>query len=103
MTGRIRSLASSFPNQRHVVVKGLHFLQEDSPDEIGPAIAGIYVNCSDCATFVSTFANVLGCNLWQSRMGFGFDLNKLLGIGSNVWQTCCGWVSFNYHSSFDIS
>ena len=58
---------------------------------------GIYVNCSDCATFVSTFANALGCNLWQSRMGFGFDLNEMLGIGSSVWQTCCGWPSFSYH------
>jgi hypothetical protein len=58
---------------------------------------GIYVNCSDCATFVSTFANALGCDLWQSRMGFGFDLNAMLGIGSNTWQPCCGFVSFNYH------
>ena len=33
-------LASSFPNQHHWVVKGLHFVQEDSPDEIGRAIAG---------------------------------------------------------------
>jgi len=40
MTGRIRRLASSFPNQHHVVVRGLHFVQEDSPDEIGQAIAG---------------------------------------------------------------
>jgi hypothetical protein len=58
---------------------------------------GVYVNCSDCATIVSTFANALGCDLWQSRMGWGFDLNELLGIGSSVWQTACGWPSFNYH------
>jgi hypothetical protein len=58
---------------------------------------GIYVNCSDCATFVSTFANALGCDLWQSRMGWNFALNHMLGIGSNVWQTCCGWPSFAYH------
>ena len=38
--GRIRRLASSFPNQDRVVVGGLHFLQEDSPDEVGRAIAG---------------------------------------------------------------
>jgi hypothetical protein len=37
--GRIRSLASSFPNQHRVVVRGLHFVQEDTPDEIGRAIA----------------------------------------------------------------
>lgn len=58
---------------------------------------GIYVNCSDCATIVSTFANLLGCDLWQSRMGWGFALNQMLGIGSNVWQTCCGWSGFSYH------
>jgi haloalkane dehalogenase len=39
ITGRIRKLASSFLNQRRVVVSGLHFVQEDSPDEIGRAIA----------------------------------------------------------------
>jgi hypothetical protein len=58
---------------------------------------GIYVNCSDCATIVSTFANVLGCNLWQSKMGYGFALNAILAIGSNVWETACGWGSFSYH------
>jgi hypothetical protein len=62
----------------------------------GPG-AGKFVNCSDCATFVSTFANALGCDLWQSRMGWGFELNEILAIGSNVWQTACGWGSFSYH------
>ena len=58
---------------------------------------GQYVNCTDCATFVSTFANAVGCDLWQSRMGWGFDLNPLLAIGSNIWQTACGWGGFSYH------
>jgi hypothetical protein len=58
---------------------------------------GYYVNCSDCATIVSTFANSLGCDLWQSRMQWSFDLNPLLAIGSNVWQTACGWSGFSYH------
>jgi len=40
ITGRIRRLASSFPDQQRVVVGGLHFVQEDSPDEVGRAIAG---------------------------------------------------------------
>ena len=39
ITRRIRGLAHSFPNQRHVIVRGLHFVQEDSPDEVGRAIA----------------------------------------------------------------
>ena len=40
ITGRVRKLAKNFRNQHHVVVKGLHFVQEDSPDEIGQAITG---------------------------------------------------------------
>jgi hypothetical protein len=30
----------AFPNQHRIVVGGLHFVQEDSPDEIGRAITG---------------------------------------------------------------
>lgn len=63
----------------------------------GGAGNGIYVNCTDCATFVATFSNILGADLWESRMGNSFGLNPMLGIGSNVWQPCCGWASFNYH------
>lgn len=62
----------------------------------GPGL-GYYVNCTDCATITSTFANALGCDLWQSRMGWMFDLNEVLGIGSTTWQTCCGWPGFSYH------
>ena len=66
---------------------------------------GYYVNCSDCATFVSTFANALGCDLWQSRMSdtfSSFGLNPMLGIGSTIWEPCChgepGWGdAFSYH------
>lgn len=58
---------------------------------------GQYVNCSDCATIVSTFSNAVGCDLWQSRMGWGFELNPLLAIGSSTWQTACGWGGFSYH------
>ena len=38
-----------------------------------------------------------GCDLWQSRMLSGFALNEILAIGSAIWQTACGWGSFNYH------
>jgi haloalkane dehalogenase len=39
MTDRERAFARTFPEQTEVTVKGLHFAQEDSPDEIGDAIA----------------------------------------------------------------
>ena len=36
---RQREFCRGWPNQREVTVRGNHFLQEDSPDEIGQAIA----------------------------------------------------------------
>ena len=32
------SFCRTWPNQREVTVKGIHFVQEDSPDEIGAAL-----------------------------------------------------------------
>jgi haloalkane dehalogenase len=37
-TGRLLDLVRAFPDQREVTVKGLHHLQDDSPDEIGAAL-----------------------------------------------------------------
>ena len=37
--GRVRDFVRSWPNQTEVTVQGVHFLQEDSPDEIGTAVA----------------------------------------------------------------
>ncbi|MEH6517849.1 MAG: haloalkane dehalogenase [Halioglobus sp.] len=38
LIGRQREFCRSWPNQTEVTVKGLHFIQEDSPDEIGQAV-----------------------------------------------------------------
>ena len=39
LTGRQREVCRAWPNQTEVTVNGLHFIQEDSPDEIGQAVA----------------------------------------------------------------
>lgn len=39
LTGRPRELVRTWPNQTEIAVPGMHFIQEDSPDEIGTAIA----------------------------------------------------------------
>ena len=39
LTGRQREVCGRWPNQTEITVKGLHFIQEDSPDEIGKAVA----------------------------------------------------------------
>jgi haloalkane dehalogenase len=39
LIGDQREFCRTWPNQREVTVKGVHFVQEDSPDEIGRAVA----------------------------------------------------------------
>jgi haloalkane dehalogenase len=39
LTGPQREFCRRWPNQQEVAVRGSHFLQEDSPDEIGEAVA----------------------------------------------------------------
>ncbi len=42
LIGQQREFCRAWPNQREVAVRGSHFLQEDSPTEIGRAIADWY-------------------------------------------------------------
>jgi haloalkane dehalogenase len=39
LTGRLREFCRTWPNQTEVTVKGVHFVQEDSPREIGEAVS----------------------------------------------------------------
>jgi hypothetical protein len=58
---------------------------------------GSVVNCSDCGMSVTTFSNLLGCQLWSSRMGWGFDLNTIIAVGYSTFA-CPNWgCGFNYH------
>ena len=41
------------------------------------------VNCTDCATILSSFANILGCDLTQSQIGDDFQTNHIQKIGSS--------------------
>src|SRR5215471_17723758 len=40
LTGRQREFCRTWRNQTEVTVEGIHFVQEDSPDQIGEALAG---------------------------------------------------------------
>jgi len=57
---------------------------------------GEKVNCTDSADTVSTLANLIGCDLWQSRMQSHFYLNEIIAIGFNTWAKPF-WGSFSYH------
>ena len=39
LTGAQREFCRTWPNQTEVTVAGIHFIQEDSPNEIGEALA----------------------------------------------------------------
>src|SRR5271170_5649975 len=39
LIGRSREFCRSWPNQEEVTIRGIHFVQEDSPQEIGLALA----------------------------------------------------------------
>lgn len=62
-----------------------------------PYSNGRFVNCSDCATFVSTFANLLGCDLSQQQMGYQFAVNPVILIGQYTLQLPNGNKSWDYH------
>jgi len=47
LVGPQREFCRTWPNQEEVTVKGIHFIQEDSPDEIGEAIANFITRISD--------------------------------------------------------
>ena len=58
---------------------------------------GELVNCTDCASFVVSFANLLGCELYSSRMGNGFGTREYTAIGRPSWTSPdWGW-GFSYH------
>ena len=44
LTGRMREFCRTWKNQKEISVKGLHFIQEDSPDEIGNGLSSWYNN-----------------------------------------------------------
>lgn len=62
---------------------------------------GRYVNCTDCASMVSTVTNLLGCDVSQGRMGMyvpSFMTAPIRAIGTRTWQSPCGLgLGFSYH------
>ena len=63
---------------------------------------GKTVNCTDCATIVTSFANILGCNAFASVMAnampptAGFSCNQILALGYTTWEPPFEG-SFSYH------
>lgn len=52
------------------------------------------LNCTDCANAVTTFANLLGCDLWEGRF-FNMVTRKFLTLNGNP-SSAADWVSWSW-------
>ena len=61
---------------------------------------GNIVNCTDCASILSSFSNMIGASLHYSIIGFSFSLNPIMGIGATTYGSPfeSGRMAFNYHA-----
>lgn len=61
---------------------------------------GKVVNCSDCASILSTYANMIGAKLHYAIIGWSFKLNPILGIGATTFGAPfdSGRFQFRYHA-----
>ncbi len=66
-------------------LSGCRMIRQSGDNELGDC-----VNCSDCAAFVVSFANILGCELYSSIMGVNFTTREYWAIGRQSW-TPPGW------------
>lgn len=63
---------------------------------------GRTINCTDCATIVTSFANILGTDVMESIMSYdirnrvGFSCNQILAIGTTTWKVPFNG-NFSYH------
>jgi hypothetical protein len=56
--------------------------------------APFVLNCTDCANAVTTFANLLGCDLWEGRF-FNMVTRKFLTLNGNP-ANAADWVSWSW-------
>jgi haloalkane dehalogenase len=57
LVGRQREICGSWPNQTEVTVQGSHFVQEDSPDRIGRAVAGFVRDLREAVAWSSPWCD----------------------------------------------
>lgn len=80
---------------RFLCTRFIHFLNTGKGN-------GKTVNCTDCATIVTTFANILGADVMEAIMNpwpgtGGFSCNQILAIGTTKWKTPFNNGRFSYH------
>jgi hypothetical protein len=56
-----------------------------------------FANCTDCASFVTAFSNLIGCGFYSSRMGSDFTTKRYTAIGLPPWTSPTGEWFFKFH------
>ncbi|MGZ5967979.1 MAG: hypothetical protein ACXWP4_09950 [Polyangiales bacterium] len=66
----------------------------------GVRAKGNIVNCTDCASILSTYANMVGVKLHYAIIGWNFGLNPIQGIGATSFGSPfdSGRMGFSYHA-----
>ena len=84
-------LGAEFFNDRFQYVAAQGFLGRD---------LGKIINCSDCASILSTYANMIGADLRYAIIGWSFTLHPILGIGASTFGSPfnSGRLGFTYHA-----
>jgi hypothetical protein len=62
---------------------------------------GSTVNCSDCASILVSYANMIGVPLNYLIIGWNFRLNQIMAIGGDEFSNCPfgpGGCGFSYHA-----
>ena len=86
---------------------GAHYTTRSGAINLGAALDriqggtgnGASVNCVDCANMVAALANVVGGNLFVSRMGgSNFRTNPYTAIGRSPWTPPTWGASFSFHA-----
>jgi len=74
LVGRALEFCRRWPNQREVKVPGVHFIQEDSPDEIGAALRDFVVDVNSGRFSRSSLPDSIGQSMQQQgSSGFAPD------------------------------
>jgi len=78
----------------------LYCIQNENIITMRLSLAVLLVNCTDCGNFTTAFVNLIGGELYSSKMytlGAGFDTNPYTAIGQPAWTPpSWGW-GFSYH------
>jgi hypothetical protein len=92
----ITTAVNTLPTQSYTPVTMFGFATYNLSSYLNQLNGGVpfSLNCTDCADAVTTFSNVLGCDLWEGRF-FNMNTRKFLTLNGNP-AIEADWVSWSW-------